>query len=187
MHSVSRRGFLVLGGTGAAGAALASCGGKTTERDQSDDAALLEAAHGAETSLGAAYGAAIKAAKPQQAAALNQFRGASAKRASRLVQLVTDAGGEPSVGDSGSGSPIESANGAIAAYRAGAGPLSSEQDRGTMIAFLAAVAAELSVLSEVDDAQPVPHAFVTGGEQAPLEPAGETTTTTDTTTTGDGQ
>ncbi len=189
MHSVSRRGFLVLGGTGAAGAALASCGGKVSERDASDDAALLEAALAGESGLGAAYAAAAKSAKPQETAALNQFRIASAKRSSELERLVSDAGG--GAGESGtseSGSSIEAANGAIVAYRAAAGPLSTEQDRGTMIAFLAAVAAELAVLSEFAGDQPVPYAFVTGEPEKPLEAAADTTTTTETTTTtGEGQ
>ncbi|MET0730599.1 MAG: hypothetical protein ABWZ03_05350, partial [Solirubrobacterales bacterium] len=56
MQTVSRRGFLVIGGTGAAGAVLAGCGGSVDDpRDEGRDPELLAAALAAETALGDAY------------------------------------------------------------------------------------------------------------------------------------
>jgi hypothetical protein len=204
MQTVSRRGFLVIGGTGAAGAVLAGCGGSEDDpRGEGRDAELLAAALAAETALGEAYADAAVPARPLGGPsdggptrpggplddALTAFGAASSKRSEELSRLVDDAGGEPA---EPSGDAIAAANATIAAYRAAAGPLSTAQLRGTAIAFLAAVAAELSVLLGFIGEDRVPRAFVTGAEAEPYLAADEdsadeqsetTTTETDQTTT----
>ena len=175
MQTLSRRGLLVAGGTGAAGAVLSACGAATTERDQSDDAALLGSALAAESALGDAY--AGEGGEPYAS-----FARASRERATELERLVSDAGGD--AGAATAGTPVEAADAVIAAYRAAAGPLSAADLRGTAIAFLAAVAAELAALLELAGEDPVPRAFVTGGAQEPLaeepvEDEPETTTEED--------
>lgn len=197
MQTVSRRGFLVIGGTGAAGAVLAGCGGSEDDpRGEGRDPELLAAALAAETALGDAYTSAR--APGGDGAALGAFATASEKRGRDLESLLTDAGGsaeeiEPSTG---AGDPIESANAAIATYREAAGPLSTEQLRGTAIAFIVAVAAELSVLLDVTGEDPAPRAFVTGlpgepyvagDEDSAADEEAETTTTQGDETTTEGQ
>ena len=88
------------------------------------------------------------------------------------------------------GTEREHANATIAAYRAAAGPLSTEELRGTAIAFLAAVAAELSVMSEFAAEDPAPRPFVTGLEAEPYVAADEDSAdeeTTEATTTTEGE
>ena len=177
MRTVSRRGLFVLGGTGAAGAVLGACGGETSERDESDDAAPLSAALAAETALGAAYASG-------ESGVDRAFGTASEQRAAQLERLLEQAGGQSADAQgSGSSDPDEQANAAISAYRDAAGPLSTVELRREMIEFLAAVAAEQAALAELDGADPVPQPFVTGGAEEPNvaveanDDAGETTTT----------
>lgn len=189
MQTVSRRGFLVLGGTGAAGAVLAACGSTEDRRAEGDDAALLAAALTAETALEAAYAerrfSASGAPSAAVRSALDAFRAASARRVEELAGLVEDAGGEPAGTEAGAADAIEGANAAIAAYREAAGPLPSEESRSTMIAFLTAVAAELAVMSDFAGDDPAPSAFVTGGSEEPFEPTADSETTTSTTSTAE--
>ena len=174
MQTLTRRGFFVIGGTGAAGVALAGCANKTDPRAEGRDPELLGAALAAETALGEAYGSGSIAAASSPAgasrAALDRFQAASEERSTELTRLLADSGGEAGGSEvSGSGDVIESANAAIAGYRAAAGPLSTEELRGTAIAFLAAVAAERAAISELAGEEPVPHAFVTGLPEDPYE------------------
>jgi hypothetical protein len=188
MQTVSRRGFLVIGGTGAAGAMLAGCGGSTADpREEGRDPELLAAALAAETALGETYAIGGEGGPaPRERRAIESFVAASRRRAEELAGLLEDAGGEATEPPSPApGSELEQANATIAAYRAAAGPLSTEELRRTMISFLAAVAAELSTLSEFAGEDPAPRAFVTGGAAEPYvaddedstEDATETTTT----------
>ena len=162
MQTVSRRGFLVIGGTGAAGAVLAGCGGSVDDpRDEGRDPELLAAALAAETALGDAY----------------------AIGGEELTTLLEQAGGQPTkAATTEPGTEREQANATIAAYRAAAGPLSTEELRGTAIAFLAAVAAELSVMSEFAGEDPAPRPFVTGLEAEPYVAADEESADEETTT-----
>jgi hypothetical protein len=66
--------------------------------------------------------------------------------------------------------PLELASGAIAAYRDGAGLLSTEEARAVAIRQLAAVAAELAVLRSFNGEDPAPLAFVTGSDTEPFVP-----------------
>lgn len=200
MQTVSRRGLFVIGGTGAAGAVLAGCGGSEDDpRGEGRDPELLAAALAAETALGEAYASppTSTAVPPEdsgsaprrQTAVLEAFRAASAKRAEELTRLAAGASGaSPPAATGGAGDQIEAAEAAIAAYRAAAGPLSTGQLRGTAIAFLAAVAAELSVLLGFAGEDRAPRAFVTGLPAAPYVAADDSedeATETTTTRTGD--
>jgi hypothetical protein len=193
MQTLSRRGLFVLGGSGAAAAVLGGCGGKENPRDDADAAELLGAALAAETALGAAYaegppfgsGGNRRPGGPQDDAT-TAFREASATRAKALERLIETAGGEAGAGDGPAPRDlIEAQNAAIAAYREGAGPLPETEQRSTMIAFLAAVAAELSVMSGFGvGGNRVPRAFVTGSRDEPNVAADDDTTTTTTTEEG---
>lgn len=177
MPTLSRRGLFALGGSGAAATALAACGGRTDKREETDDAAVLGTALAAETALGEAYaaGAGIE----------TSFAAASRRRAADLKRLIDQAGGSGAgSGAAGSGPAPERAEAAIAAYREGAGTLSSAELRRTTIEFLAAVAAELAALRAQAGEDPVPRAFVTGLAEEPHEADGGSDTTT--TTTGEG-
>ena len=70
MQTVSRRGFLALGGTGAAGALLAACGEETDPRETGDDDDLTAAEAEAEQRLAAAYGLAASTQEGSERAAL---------------------------------------------------------------------------------------------------------------------
>ncbi len=194
MQTVSRRGFLVIGGTGAAGAVLAGCGGSVDDpRDEGRDPELLAAALAAETALGDAYAIGGEGGPaPPQREAIESFIAASRRRAEELTTLLEQAGGQPTKAATPEpGTEREQANATIAAYRAAAGPLSTEELRGTAIAFLAAVAAELSVMSEFAGEDPAPRPFVTGLEAEPYVAADEDSadeeTTTEATTTAEGE
>ncbi len=185
MQTVSRRGLFLIGGSGAAGAMLAGCGGSTDDpRAEGRDPELLATALAAETVLGEAYAVGGEGGAPAPVtAAIESFIAASRKRAERLAGLLEQAGGEAQETDTPApGTEIEQGNAAIAAYRTAAGLLSTAQLRGTAIAFLAAVAAELAVMSDLAGDDPAPRAFVTG---LPGEPyvAGDETDAPETTTT----
>jgi hypothetical protein len=193
MQTVSRRGLFVIGGTGAAGAVLGACAASEEDpREEGRDPELLAAALAAETALGEAYAVGGEGGPaPPEREAIESFVAASRRRAEELGALLQAAGGEPTEAPSPeAGTELEQANATIAAYRAAAGPLSTEELRGTAIAFLAAVAAELAVMSTFAGEDPAPRAFVTGEEAEPYVAAddgdsesGTTTTTGDETTT----
>ncbi len=194
MRSLSRRGFLALGGSGAAGGVLAACGSAAEPREEGRDPELLDAAYTAETALGATYAAAAGSASGADAETIDRYRDASTARAGELRSLAGDAGGDPTDGDSAgtdAGAAIDAANAAIVAYREAAGVLSSTELRQTATVDLSEVAGELAGLSLIAGEDPVPSAFVTGQASEPLQSTeGETTTSTTSTTTttgGDGQ
>ncbi|MET0731180.1 MAG: hypothetical protein ABWZ03_08320, partial [Solirubrobacterales bacterium] len=157
------------------------------------DPELLAAALAAETALGDAYAIGGEGGPaPPQREAIESFIAASRRRAEELTTLLEQAGGQPTKAATPEpGSEREQANATIAAYRAAAGPLSTEELRGTAIAFLAAVAAELSVMSEFAGEDPAPRPFVTGLEAEPYVAADEDSadeeTTTEATTTAEGE
>ncbi len=174
MQTLTRRGLLVLGGTGAAGAVLAACGETDDRRDQGDDAELLAAALAAETALADAYAGAGGAQPPvDERELLGTYRDASNARIDELTTLTEDAGGETTGSASAADGVPGAAEGAIAAYRAAAGPLSTPELRATAISFLVAVAAELATLVELEGGDAAPEAFVTGGAETPYEASEE--------------
>lgn len=178
MPSLSRRGFLVLGGTGAAGVALSACGSQADPRAEGDDPNLLATAIEAET----AYGEAATGSADQQGVSA-EIAKASRARLDELRSLTEGSGAAAAASSQGS-NVSDQAMAAIAAYRAGARLLSTTDLRATAAQLLAQVAAELAALRELDGESPaVPYAFVTGLPEPPLAttdnaPSGTTTTST---------
>lgn len=199
MRIVTRRGLFVVGGTGVAGAALTACGTQIEQRDAGHDQELLDAEASAEAALGAAYANLPPAGGPETADVVDELGKASRARQGELSRLGASATGGP---DTGSGSEpgehaaLDAANTAIAAYRTGAGQLSSEERRSVAAAFLAQVAAEVATLSGLAGADQAPEPFVTGLGTKPFESieSSQTSTTstaaepgsTSSTTTGAG-
>jgi hypothetical protein len=185
MPSLSRRGFLALGGTGAAGVALGACGSGADPRGEGDDPELLAAALGAEEALQAAYDNLALFAKG--AAAKREFYAAQDARISELGRFGASIGESDTTGSDA----YAALDATIAAYRNLARLGSTEELRTTATQFLAQVAVELATVRELQGDEVVPFAFVTGLDEPPLEttddaPSGETTTTTDSTTSTGG-
>jgi hypothetical protein len=171
MPTLTRRGLIVLGGTGAAGAVLTACGAETeARRDSGDDGTLLSDALAAERALGAAYAEAAGSAGGEERSTLEAFARASQLRGDDLESRTDGAedGDADAPTEQGLAGAIAAAEGAIAAYRDNAGLLSSADDRSTSMLDLVAVAAELAAVRELDGADPVPFPFVTGQDEPPL-------------------
>lgn len=202
MRIVTRRGLFVVGGTGVAGAALTACGTQIEQRDAGHDQELLDAEASAEAALGAAYanlGHGPPAGGPETADVVDELGKASRARQGELSRLGASATGGPDTGsgsEAGEHAALDAANTAIAAYRTGAGQLSSEERRSVAAAFLAQVAAEVATLSGLAGADQAPEPFVTGLGTKPFESieSNQTSTTstaaepgsTSSTTTGAG-
>ena len=166
MLEVSRRGFLVLGGTGAAGVALAACGQGPDQRDDASPDDLTAAEASAETALAGAYGAAASALPP--------------------------ADGGPDSPEALDGA-VRAANAAIVAHREAAGLLDTPEGRALASSSLVACAAELAAVDHFAGKEQAPSPFVTGATATPYEAANDSTTSTtsttsstSTTTTGGG-
>jgi hypothetical protein len=175
MPTLSRRGLLALGGTGAAGVVLAACGEETDPRETGDDDELTAAEAEAEQRLAAAYGVAASTLDGSERSALETFADAAAARSNEFGGGSAQAGGP----DGGPDSPealsaaINLANAAIAAHRAAVTGLDSVEGRGLAGSALVACAAELAVVSGFAGEPAVPRAFVTGGSEEPNVAAGE--------------
>ena len=184
IRSLSRRGFLAVGGSGVAGDALAACGTSVETRDSGHDTELLDAALSAETTLQATAAAAAQTPTEAQAEheLIEAIASASKARAEKLRTLGEGASGGQgsSEGDTMADLARASAD-AIAAYRPAAGQLSTADLRTTAITYLAQSAAELAGMRGLLGEDPAPQPFVTGGAEKPF--AEPTTTTTNTTTT----
>lgn len=193
MLEVSRRGLLVLGGTGAAGVALAACGQGPDQRDDASPDDLTAAEASAETALAGAYGAAASALpKGQERTTLQQFATAAGKRADELGAGTEQAGDTPPA-DGGPDSPealdgaVRAANAAIVAHREAAGLLDTPEGRALASSSLVACAAELAAVDHFVGTEQAPSPFVTGATAAPYEAADtSTTSTTSTSTTSTG-
>ena len=190
MQSISRRRFLVVGGTGVAGVALAACGESVEKRDPGNDTALLTAALSAELAVSAAAEAAAK--EPTEAEAerdlIVAIQAASKRRAEKLRSLDDQAAADAEQPAGAGGSLADLAgllNEAIAAYRPAAGELSTTDLRSTAIEFLAQTAAELAGARGLLGEDPAPVAFTTGEAAKPFEDTegddgtGSSTTTTE--------
>jgi hypothetical protein len=190
MLTVSRRGLLALGGTGAA-TVLAGCGSEPDPRAESDDQQLLTNAYAAEVDLQTAYDALARdaGAGDDSASVIGRSQRASSERQAELGSLGASAGqsqsnaGSADGADTGLGPSEAAANAAIAAYRQCAGLLPEAADRATTMGFLAQVAAELAAIRGLFGADQVPEAFVTGGSEPPFVAEAQETTTTSTTST----
>ena len=181
MPSLSRRGFIALGGTGAAGLVLASCGEEDDPRAEGRDGELLSAALGAETTLQGAYDddglAGITPAK--------DVLSLQDERISQLGELGAEEAEAPDVSD-----VVDASDAAIAAYRELAGLGSSTEVRAAGTQGVAEIAAVLAAINIEQRKDPAPNAFVTGGADDPYEPEVDeptkATSTTEATTTEDG-
>ena len=176
MPSLSRRGFIALGGSGAAGLILASCGEEDDPRAEGSDDELLSAALGAETALQGAY-------NEDGLAGITPARAVISLQEERISELGELGAETPEAPEAG-GDVVDASNAAIAAYRELAGVGSSTEVRAAGTRGLAEIAAVLAAVSAED---PAPTAFVTGGAEDPYEPEveepAETATAEDTETT----
>ena len=158
MPNLTRRSLFMLGGTGAAGLAVAGCGEEDDPRADSSHEEILGRAAAAEAAFGA--GLSTAGTKPEIA----QFEQASSARQQTLTELgaASREDTEPTASD-----PIAAASAAIAAYREGVRLLSTTELRATAIQFLTEVSAEQAALRGLEDEDQSPVAFVTGLEEEP--------------------
>jgi hypothetical protein len=188
MLTVSRRGLLVLGGTGAAGVALAACGQAADPRADASQGDLVQAELDAEVALATAYEqAAASLPAGEERTAFEAFAKAANGRVQQLRGVAPDPGSQPPAPDGGPDSTeavaatAHLADAAIATHHQAAGLLASLETRALASSALAACAAELAAVNHFSGKPEVPHAFVTGGELAPYEPSiAESTSTTST-------
>ena len=157
----TRRGFLVLGGGGAAAVALGACGAEEDPRGEGEDPELIATAIVAEN----AYGLAARAFADQQGVSAEIGRQSKARR-QELESLEQDEGGGA---QTDSENVNEAALAAIAGYRQLARLSSTEDLRTTATQFMSQVAGELAALRELQGDDEVPYSFVTGLEEPPLE------------------
>lgn len=192
MLTVSRRGLLALGGTGAAGVVLSACGAVADQREDASQEELLTAEIDAELALAGAYrqaGAAFGSG--EEGATFDDFAAAAEKRAAELRSFASDSssgsGGPPPDGGPDAPEALSAAanlaNDAIAAHRQGAGLLDQVDTRALASASLVACAAELAAVNHFAGNPEAPEAFVTGGEAEPHEAAESTTSSTTTSST----
>ncbi len=198
MLTISRRGFLALGGSGAAGAALAACGSEEDPREEGRDGELLAAALVAESGVEAAAEAERDAADlaPGLGPVLERIAEQSTARLERLRMLAADAGApqpEPAAEPPAGVDLRQPLNEAIVAYREAAGLLSSAESRRFASASLAGAAAGQAGLNVVDGDEASPRPFATGADEEPLtapdastEEQQTETSTEQTTTEGGG-
>jgi hypothetical protein len=174
MPPLTRRHLIATGGAGVAAIALAACGEEDDPRDEGRDGELLAAALAGETALAAAYDG-LAAGAPEVASTRDAFLAAQRRRVDELRSLeAAPADGSETAADAPEDGPAAvttAANAAIAAYREGAGLLSTEEQRGLAIRFLAQVAAEVATINRLFDRPAVPAAFVTGGDTEPFVPS----------------
>jgi hypothetical protein len=194
MPTLTRRGLLILGGTGAAGVALAGCTKAEEPRDESDADELTAAESEAEANLSGAYATASQVTTGEQRTALEGFAKAAKQRAAEFGQASP-----PPPPDGGPDSPEalsacqHLANEAIAAHLQAARLLDEVEGRALASSSLAACAAELATVNGFAGDPEVPRAFVTGGPEEPLESfdrpdsGDESTTSSSTTATTEDQ
>lgn len=181
MPTITRRGFLALGGSGAAAAALAACGSEEDPRDEGRDGELLGESLAAEETLEGAYTDALGEAANDDRRLLEDASTASADRVGELETLAEEADAAPVESEgaqpTGLTGAIAAGGLAIAAYREAAGLLSTPELRRTAAAGLAAVAAEQAALRASGGDEPlVPEPFVTGSNEKPLTAPDDTDT-----------
>ena len=188
MPTLTRRGLLILGSTGAAGVALAGCSSAEEPRDESDPEDLTAAEAEAEANLSGAYAAAAQVASAKQRAyTLESFAEAAKKRSAEFGEVST-----PPAPDGGPDEPEalsacqHLANEAIAAHLEAARLLDEVEGRALASSSLAACAAELAAVNGFAGDPEVPSAFVTGGPEEPLQSfdrpdSGDESSTTSTT------
>lgn len=175
-----RRAFLALSGAGlaaGAGGALSACGSDEEEPSAERDVELLNAALAAESNLASAYenarGQELESDADDAVAAFAQRAGGQVRR---LRTAISDAGGtqteaatSPPEGESALEAVAAAASAAVTAYRSAVGRLSTPELRRTVLELMAADAAQLAVVRGLLGEEQVPHAFVTGLDEPPLQ------------------
>jgi hypothetical protein len=174
MPTLTRRGLLILGGTGAAGVALAGCSKAEEPRDESDADALTSAEADAEGKLAGAYELAASAVPTgEERTTLQRFAAAAAKRAAEISGGSFENTSPPPDGGPDFPEALSAcqhlANEAIAAHLQAARLLDEVDGRALASSSLAACAAELAAVNSFAGDPEVPSAFVTGGPEKPLE------------------
>jgi hypothetical protein len=174
--AVRRRTLLAAGGAGVAATALAACGTEAEDPSAERDVELLGAAVAAERALSRTYGFAIDSAGGSLARALTRFSRASEQRLGELTAMLERQGG--SAQEAGAAAPAQAESAieaakleleqALSAYREAAALLSVEEQRRTVLSFMADDAAELAVVGDVLGDREAPDPFVTGGDGRPL-------------------
>jgi hypothetical protein len=177
--TIRRRGFLALGGAGAAAGLLAACGTEAEEPSAERDVDRLSAALVGEENSVAALGLAADAASGAERGEIETLREQASRNASRLQDALSelDATAEGDFGGVDDGAGVDAAldaavaetNRAVAALRLGAGQLSSEDLRATATELAADDGARLAELSLMLGENPAPYAFVTGESESPAE------------------
>jgi hypothetical protein len=173
MPTLTRRGLLILGGTGAAGVALAGCSSAEEPRDGSNADELTAAEAEAEGNLAGAYMLAASAVPTgEERTTLERFAAASTKRANEISGGSGENTSPPPDGGPDFPEALSAcqhlANDAIAAHLQAARLLDEVDGRALASSSLAACAAELAVVNGFVRDPVAPNAFVTGGP-APLE------------------
>jgi hypothetical protein len=172
---IGRRSFLVLGPAAVAAGALAACGSGVEEPSTERDVELLSDALVGEENAASALGLVEAAADDAKAAEVEALREQASTNAAKLQRELErlDATAEGDFEIARDDPPLQTAldetNRAVAAYRAGAGQLSTEPLRQMAIGFATADGARLALLGELLGIDPAPEAFVTGGPGRPFE------------------
>jgi hypothetical protein len=177
--SITRRRLFAVSGTGGAAAILAACGAAEDQASPERDVELLNTALAAEATVASMY-AALPAGSGPGGEALDVFGQQASAQVERLKKAIEDAGGTPEE-TKGQAPTAESAvealtlalNNAIAAYHDAVGDLSTPPLRRTVYELVAADAAQLAALRGLLGSEQAPEAFVTGGDEPPLEAEGE--------------
>ncbi len=194
MPNLTRRSLLVLGGTGAAGLAVAGCTDEDDPRAEGGDEAVLQRAADAEAQIATVYDS-IRG-DGEEAAVGRQFAEASAARATDLENLGAGAAKASTSAGAYPEGAIDAQDSAIAAYRECVRLGSTTEIRAAGIRFLAQVSAEQATVRGIAGDEQSPRAFVTGLKEKPYvasedDEDGDTTTSTTSssstsTTTEDG-
>jgi hypothetical protein len=178
MLNLTRRGLLVLGGTGAAGVVLAGCSEATEPREDGSPEDLTAAEAEAEGNLARAYDLAARAVRSgEQRTTLERFGVAAKARATEVAggsdeNSTPEADGGPDAAEALSAC-AHLANAAIAAHLDAAGLLDEVEGRALASSSLAACAAELAVVNGFAGDPAAPDAFVTGSPEQPYESTDE--------------
>jgi hypothetical protein len=179
--SITRRRLFAISGAGGAAAVLAACGTAEEEPSPERDVELLQPALDAEAAVNRLYRIAADQSLDAEASAGVKAFGVTAKEhVDQIRKEIEAAGGTPaeSPADVPAGENVLEALGvaltdAIATYHDAVGELSTPPLRRTVYELLAGDAAQLAAIRGLLGSEQVPEAFVTGGDEPPLEAEGE--------------
>jgi hypothetical protein len=192
--ALRRRGFVALGAAGGAAAVLAACGKEVPEPSSDRDVSLLSDALVGETNATSALGDAVKLAKGGQIETIKALRDQASANSDRVQAQLSKLNAQPSgefqheTADSlnvALNTAIEQTNGAVEAYRTGAGLLTTDDLKSEAIQLAIADGARLAMLRQLlnPPQNEAPYAFVTGGTQPPVQSVEHETTSSTTSST----